>query len=69
MELGHWELRRSLGRAAEDDPEQPPHARAFASWIQSAGVIREPLASLAMDAATASGAMRQSVHVAVLGYV
>lgn len=68
MELGHWELRRSLGRAAEDDPAQPPHARAFASWIQSAGTIREPLVSLARDAAAATGAMRQSVHVAVLGY-
>ena len=68
IELGHWELRRSLGRAAEDDPAQPPHARAFASWIQSAGTIREPLVSLARDAAAATGAMRQSVHVAVLGY-
>jgi hypothetical protein len=68
MELGHWELRKSLGRAAEDDPAQPPHARAFASWIQSGGVIRDPLASLARDASAASGAMRQSIHVAVLGY-
>jgi len=68
MEFSHWELRRTLDGAAADDSGQPPHARAFAAWIQRSGAMREPLGTLASDAAQRQGAMRQSVHAAVLGY-
>lgn len=65
----HWELRRSLAAAAADDPRQPPHARAFAAWIQteSSGKSRL-LAELAAEAATTTGPARETSHVAVLGY-
>lgn len=68
-ELTHWELRRSLAAAAADDPRQPPHARAFAAWIQTEGSGKSPLlAELAAKAAAAIGAARETSHVAVLGY-
>lgn len=68
-ELTHWELRRSLAAAAADDPRQPPHARAFAAWIQSESLGRLPvLAALAAEATAAVGAARETAHVAVLGY-
>lgn len=68
-ELTHWELRRSLAAAAADDPRQPPHARAFAAWIQAESIGRLPvLATLAGEATAAVGAARETTHVAVLGF-
>lgn len=55
--------------AASDDPQQPPHARAFAAWVQHESLGRAPLlSSLAAEAAAATGPSRETGHVAVLGY-
>ncbi|MDD3183519.1 MAG: hypothetical protein PHD48_12065 [Alphaproteobacteria bacterium] len=63
------ELKRSLVQAATDDKAQPPHARAFAAWIQIDNISQSPaLGALAMDAAAANGPSRQTVHAVVLGY-
>jgi len=68
-ELTHWQLRKGLATAAEDDPQQPPHARAFAAWIQHESLGQAtPLSALARDAAGAQGPARETSHVAVLGY-
>lgn len=69
-ELTHWQLRKSLAAAAEDDAQQPLHARAFAAWIkqESLGGVLSLLADLATQAATATGPARETPHVAVLGY-
>ena len=65
----HWELRRSLAVAAADHPQQPPHARAFAAWIQTESPDKSPLlAELAAEAAATTGPARETSHVAVLGY-
>jgi hypothetical protein len=62
-------LRQSLGEVAADDPGQPPHARAFAAWMQHDRMEQCPLLKqLAEDAAASIGAARQTAHVAVLGY-
>jgi len=64
-----WDLRRSLAAAASDDVGQPPHARAFAAWIQSVRMEQVPLfGHLATEAAAANGPALQTVHAAVLGY-
>jgi REase_DpnII-MboI len=58
-----------LAAAAGDDPQQPPHARAFAAWVQHESLGRTPLLlSLAAEAATAIGPSRETGHVAVLGF-
>ncbi len=63
------QLRESLAAAARDDPEQPPHARAFAAWVQQESLERTPhLKTLATQAAAVSGPARQTAHAAVLGY-
>lgn len=68
-ELSLLELRRGLREAAVDDPGQPPHARAFSTWIQHEKIDQtQLLKSLADEAASASGPGRQTVHAAVLGY-
>jgi hypothetical protein len=68
-DLSHWELRKSLAAAAEDDPQQPPHARAFSAWVQPESLERTALlGSLAGEVARAQGAARETSHVAVLGY-
>jgi hypothetical protein len=62
-------LRNTLVAAATDDPQQPPHARAFAGWIQSAQLSQAPLLqALAAEAAAADGPTRQTAYAAVLGY-
>lgn len=62
-------LRDALANAARDDADQPEHARAFARWI---GVRQngetEILIGLGEAAMAATGAARESKHVAVLGY-
>ena len=64
-----WQLRKSLSEAATDDPEQPPHARAFAAWMQHGRPDQvSALKMLAELAAVATGPARQTVHTAVLGY-
>jgi hypothetical protein len=68
-DLSLWELRRSLAAAADDDAGQPPHARAFAAWIQCMRIDQVPLlGTLATGAAAAQGPARQTTHAAVLGY-
>jgi len=68
-DLSHWELRKTLAAAAEDDQNQPPHARAFAAWVQLESLGQAALlGSLAEDAAKAQGAARETSRVAVLGY-
>lgn len=68
-ELTHWQLRKTLATAAEDDPQQPLHARAFATWIQQENLDHAPLlVSLAADAAAVAGPARETSHAAVLGY-
>ncbi|KVF05625.1 hypothetical protein WJ05_27915 [Burkholderia vietnamiensis] len=68
-ELTHWELRKSLGIAAVDDPLQPPHARAFVDWIQHESLGQaQVLATLSASAAVLTGPERQTAHAAVLGY-
>lgn len=68
-DLSHWKLRKTLAAAAEDDPQQPPHARAFATWIQLESLGKAALlGALADEATEAQGATRETSHVAVLGY-
>lgn len=68
-ELTHWQLRKTLAEAAADDPQQPPHARAFSVWVQHESLGQGPLlATLAAAAAAATGPARESSHVSVLGY-
>lgn len=68
-DLSHWQLRKTLAAAAEDDPQQPPHARAFAIWIQLESLGKAALlGALADEATEAQGATRETSHVAVLGY-
>lgn len=68
-DLSHWQLRKSLVAAAEDDQQQPPHARAFAAWVQLESLGQEAvLGALAEDAKHAQGAARETSHVAVLGF-
>jgi hypothetical protein len=63
------QLRESLAAVARDDPEQPPHARAFAAWIQQDSLEGTPLLkTLATQAAAVTGPARQTAHAAVLGY-
>lgn len=63
------ELRLALSAAGADDPRQPPHARAFAAWIQMGSAPEgKILRVLAEEAAALDGAARQTAHVAVLGY-
>src|SRR5262249_42147481 len=59
------ELRRCLAEAARDDPGQPPHARAFAAWVQHEASL---LRVLADEAVGVRGPARHTVHAAVLGY-
>ena len=62
-------VRQTLSEAARDDALQPPHARAFAAWIQrDAGTSSPLLEQLATEAAAADGPSRQTAHVAVLGF-
>lgn len=68
-ELSHWALRKTLAEAAADTSGQPPHARAFAAWVQNEKLVHGPLLTqLAAEAAAALGPARQSAHAAVLGY-
>lgn len=68
-DLSHWQLRKALAAAAEDDHQQPPHARAFAAWIQLESLGQTALfGALADEATKAQGAARETSHVAVLGY-
>lgn len=68
-DLSHWQLRKALAAAAEDDHRQPLHARAFAAWIQLESLGQAALlGSLADEATKAEGAARETLHVAVLGY-
>jgi hypothetical protein len=68
-ELSLWELRKGLATAAADDPEQPPHARAFATWVQHDRLAQSPLlVTLAREAAMVDGPARMTAHAAVLGY-
>lgn len=68
-DLSHWQLRKTLAAAAEDDPQQPPHARAFAAWVQLESLGQAALlGALADEATKAQGAARETSHVAVLGY-
>jgi hypothetical protein len=63
------QLRESLAAAARDDPEQPPHARAFAAWIQHDRLEQAPLLkTLASQATAVSGPARHTAHAAVVGY-
>jgi hypothetical protein len=58
-----------LAELAADNRSQPPHARAFAAWVQVDELAHAPvLRSLAIEAAAAEGPSRQTVHAAVLGY-
>jgi hypothetical protein len=62
-------LRRDLREAAADTSDQPAHARAFAAWVQHETLDQAPLLRmLANDAAIAIGAIRETMHAAVLGY-
>jgi hypothetical protein len=62
-------LFRALEEAAADDQAQPPHARAFASWIQIERLDQATvLQTLATEAVAARGPARQTAHAAVLGY-
>jgi hypothetical protein len=62
-------LHDTLVAASADDPRQPPHARAFSSWIQSGQLSQPPLLqALAAEAAAADGPARQTAYAAVLGY-
>jgi hypothetical protein len=66
---GPLDLHASLAELAADNSTQPPHARAFAVWIQFDDLDQTPvLRSLAVEAAAADGPSRQSAHAAVLGY-
>ncbi|WP_423196703.1 hypothetical protein DFLDMN_000222 [Cupriavidus sp. H19C3] len=68
-DLSHWQLRKTLAAAAEDDHQQPPHARAFAAWVQLESLGQAALlGALADEATKAQGAARETSHVAVLGY-
>lgn len=67
-ELSHWELRRTLAAAATDSPLQPPPARAFAAWIQHESLGSAPLLSTLAAEAAADRPVRETGHVAVLGY-
>jgi hypothetical protein len=63
------ELPLYLREAAQDDPEQPDHARAFAYWVQNEHLGPDSiLADLAQKAKKLSGPARLSKHVAILGY-
>jgi len=63
------DLYASLGELAADNQTQPPHARAFATWIQVDKLDQTPvLRSLAAKAAAAEGPSLQTPHAAVLGY-
>ncbi|MGJ5135372.1 hypothetical protein [Bradyrhizobium oligotrophicum] len=62
-------LRNTLRDAAEDDRTQPPHARAFAAWVQHKNGGRNSLLeSLSAEAMAAQGPLRQTAHAAVLGF-
>lgn len=64
------DLHASLAELAADNSTQPPHARAFALWIQFDKLDLAPvLRSLAVEAAAAEGPPRHTAHAAVLGYV
>ena len=63
------ELHASLTELAADNSTQPPHARAFAAWIQADRINQAPvLLSLAIEATAAERPSRQTAHAAVLGY-
>jgi hypothetical protein len=67
--FSHWQLRKSLAAAAEDDRQQPPHSRGFAAWVQLESLGQGALLrSLAEEATKAQGAARGTSFVAVLGY-
>ncbi|MGU3465176.1 hypothetical protein ACLBXO_10000 [Methylobacterium sp. C33D] len=58
-----------LQNAAVDDAEQPPHARAFASWILDKTPARRLLLdTLASEIQNNKGSTRLSAQVAVLGF-
>lgn len=66
---GPLDLQAGLEKLAADDPTQPPHARAFAAWIQTETLDSVPiLRELADKAARTTGPSRQTAHAAVLGY-
>jgi hypothetical protein len=63
------QLLEALAAAAQDNVDQPEHARAFAQWIHlGQSRATDILAALGDAAAAANGPARESKHVAVLGY-